>query len=208
MSRLVPLAAAVLALSVTGCVTGDRPTLAETPSTTGDPAVDAVLGRLDASRQATFTADYDVLTRFGDLHSPATVVQSAADRRAVTVGTVRFIFEGPVTATCEIDTGLCSDRIDAGMISNTQLAPDFYGTSAAARLRRDALARVGATSGSTQTIAGQPATCVSVPVTGSSSVYCALDDGALARLDAADVAIELTAYSPEPDERRFARHET
>ena len=57
MPRLVPsLAVAVLALSVTGCVTGDRPTLAETPSTTGDPAVDAVLGRLDASRRATFTA--------------------------------------------------------------------------------------------------------------------------------------------------------
>jgi hypothetical protein len=36
-------------------------------------------------------------------------------------------------------------------------------------------------------------------------VYCALDDGVLARLDAADVAIELTAFSPDPDEQQFAR---
>lgn len=206
MARLVPLLAAVAAVLVPGCVTGERPTLAESVSTTGDPAVDAVLGRLDASRLATFTANYDVLTRFGSLTNPATVVQAAADRRSVTVGSVRFIFDGPTTATCQLDTGACSETIDAGLISNTQLAPDFYGSSAATRLRRDAAARVDATTASMQTIADQVATCVSIPVTGSTSVYCALDDGVLARLDGADVAIELTAYSPDPDEQQFARH--
>jgi hypothetical protein len=206
MSRLAPLVAALIAAAVPGCVTGERPHLAEGASTTGDPAVDAVLGRLDASRLATFTADYSVLTRFGGLTTPATVVQAAADRRSVTVGAIRFIFEGPTTATCQLDTGACSETIDAGLISNTQLAPDFYGSSAATRLRREAAARVGPTVASTQEIAGQAATCVSIPITGATSVYCALDDGVLARLDAADVAIELTGYSSEPDEQKFARH--
>ena len=205
MSRLAPVVAALLAVAVPGCVTGERPRLAEGASTTGDPAVDAVLGRLDASRLSRFTADYTVLTRFGGLTTPATVVQAAADRRSVTVGRIRFIFDGPTTATCQLDSGECSATIDAGMISNTQLAPDFYGSSAATRLRRDAAARVGPTTASTQEIAGQVATCVSIPVTGATSVYCALDDGVLARLDAADVAIELTAHSAEPDEQQFAR---
>lgn len=206
MTRLVAVLAAIAALS--GCVTGERPTLAESPTTTGDATVDAVLGRLDAVGAATFTASYDVLTKFGELESPATVVQSGPARRSVTVGSVRFLFDGATTATCTLDTGACSDTIDAGYISDTQLAPDFYGSSAAARLRRDAGARVGPTSASTETIAGQPATCVAIPLPGSSSTYCALDSGVLARLDAADVAIDLTAYATEPDELQFARTAT
>ena len=95
--------------------------------------------------------------------------------------------------------------MDAARISDTQLSPDFYASSAATRLRRDAAARVGPTVASTTTIGGAAATCVEVPVTNANETYCALDDGPLARLDAADVDIELTAYSPTPDESRFAR---
>ena len=179
MSRIAPLLAACAALLVPGCVTGDRPTLAESASTTGDPAVDAVLGRLDASRLATFTAE---LRRADQVRQPHQPGRGRPGRRRSPLGHGRrrcgSSSTAPTTATCQLDTGTCSDTIDAGRISNTQLAPDFYGSSAAARLRREAAARVGAASASTQSIAGQVATCVSIPVTGSTSVYCALDDGA------------------------------
>ncbi len=65
--RSIAAAVIVAAVGSTGCLTGERPTLAEEPVTTGDPAVDDVLARLDAAARATFTADYALLTRFGDL---------------------------------------------------------------------------------------------------------------------------------------------
>ena len=188
-----------------GCFTGERPHLADAPAETGDSAVDAVLERLDQSRTATFTADYDVLTRFGGLQTPATVVQAAADRRSITVGDVRFIFDGATTATCLLDTAACSDTIDAGQISDTQLAPDFYGTSAAARLRRDADARLDATTGSTEVIAGETATCVAIPLPNSAVDLLRPRQRRAGPLDAADVVIELTSYATEPDEAQFAR---
>lgn len=201
--RAISCAVIAAAAALSGCFTGERPHLAEGATTTGDEAVDEVLALLDGARASTFTAGYDVLTRFGDLRTPASVVQAAPDRRSITVGDVRFIFDGESTATCLLDTGACSDTIDAGQISNTQLAPDFYGSSAAVRLRRDGEARVDSTVASTETIAGQQTTCVTIPVPGGSSIYCALDSGVLARLDAADVLVELTSYSTEPDEQQF-----
>jgi hypothetical protein len=196
-------AAAVLTVTLAGCFTGQRPTLADGPLMSGDPAVDAVLERLDAARDSTFTVGYDVLTRFGDKHTPASVVQAGPARRVVTVGHTKFVFDGAETATCDIDTAACSDTIDAARISDTQLAPDFFATSAAIRLRRDAAARIGAPVGSTETIAGQQATCVAVPVTGETETYCALDGGPLARLDAADLRIEMTSWAATADESQF-----
>jgi hypothetical protein len=189
----------------TGCITGERPTLAEGPVATGDAAIDAVLSRLDAASASTFGADYDLLTRFGDLRTEATVAQDGPARRSVTVGAIRFLTDGATTATCDLDSGTCSDTIDAARISDTQQTPDFYAISAAARLRRDAGVRSGPTVSSTETIAGQPAACVVIPLAGAESTYCALDSGALARVDAADVLVELTSWSPTPDPEAFAR---
>ncbi|CAN5720879.1 hypothetical protein BH18ACT2_BH18ACT2_17590 [soil metagenome] len=197
---------------ISGCITGERPTLAEAPLETGDAAVDAVLTRLESGAAATFTASYDVLTRFGDLRSSATVAQEGATRRSITIaagGTFRFVVDGEATATCDLTAGTCTDTLDPQRVSDTQLAPDFYAAGAAARLRRDAGQRTGPTAAAAETIAGQPATCVTIPVGGAggqlTSTYCALDAGPLARLDAADVAIDLTTWSPTPDPAAFAR---
>ena len=172
---------------------------------TGDAAIDAVLSRLEAASASTFGADYDLLTRFGDLRTRATVAQDGSARRSVTIGRYRFLTDGATTATCDLDAASCSDTIDAARISDTQLTPDFYGISAAARLRRDAGVRSGPTVASTETIAGQPAACVVIPLAGAESTYCALDSGALARIDAADVLVELTSWSPTPDPEAFTR---
>jgi hypothetical protein len=199
---LVATAAATVALA--GCFTGERPTLADGPAMSGDAAVDAVLQRLDAARASVFSVGYDVLTRFGDKHSAASVVQAGPARRVVTVGHIKFIVDDADAATCDLDTSTCSDTIDAARISDTQLAPDFFATSAAIRLRRDAAARIAAPVGSTETVAGQQATCVAVPVTGATETYCALDGGPLARLDAADLRIDLTSWSATVDESQFS----
>jgi hypothetical protein len=205
--RRLAATAAVLTMTgvLAGCFTGERPDLAEGAATTGDPAADAVLSRLDATTDATFTAGYELLRKYGALTTPATVVQDGPARRSITIGSVRFILDGSSTATCTLDTGDCSGTIDAAMVSDTSLSPDFYASSAAARLRRDAELRAGSTTAFTETIAGQSATCVTIPMTGAESTYCALDGGPLARIEAADVAIELTSYTTEPDEALFAR---
>jgi hypothetical protein len=203
MLRVVAPLAAILVLS--SCMTGERPTLAEGPTATGDPAVDAVLDRLDNAGGATFTVAYDVLTKFGNVSTPATVSQEGAARRSVTIGSVRFLTDGAISATCGLEGGGCTDSIDAARVSDTQLAPEFYASSAAARLRRDAGGRVDQTTGSTTTVGGQAATCVSIPVTGATTTYCALDSGPLARLDAPDVSIELTSYDAAADESLFQR---
>jgi hypothetical protein len=189
--------------ALSACFTGERPRLAEGASTTGDPAADAVLSRLDAADEAPFTADYTVVTKFGSITTPATVVQAGPARRAVTIDQIRFLVDGADTATCDLDTGVCSTTIDAARVSNVQLTPDFYASSAAAKLRRDTELRAGPTRASTETIAGQPATCVVVTTTNGESTYCALDVGPLARLDSADHSIELTEYSPTADETQL-----
>src|SRR5688500_13481655 len=101
VARRCHLALGVAIIMVlSGCFTGERPRLVEGASSTGDPAADAVLSRLEAAGQTTYTGDYTVLTRFGSITTPVTVVQTGPARRAVTVGDVRFIVDGPQTSTC------------------------------------------------------------------------------------------------------------
>ena len=194
-----------MTVALSACFTGARPKLAEGAATTGDAAADAVLSRLDAAGGRTFTADYTIVTKFGNITTPATVVQAGPARRAITIGRTRFIINGSDTATCDLDAGTCSDSIDLQRISNLQLTADFYDASAAARLRRDTELRAGPTEASTETIAGQAATCVAIPVTGGKSTYCALNAGPLARYDGADLSIDLTDYSRRPDEKQLRR---
>jgi hypothetical protein len=207
-----PLRAAVLtgaigALALAGCATGPRPSFdADDPAdqATGDPAIDAVLERLDGVGLEQFTADYTVLTRLGGLESTATVVQADNSRRSITINQVRFLDGVGTETTCNLATAECEAVINDARVSDVQITHDFYGSSFARRLRVDAGRSLSPATASNETIAGQPATCASVPVSGGTKVYCALDSGPLARYDGNDVAIELVAYDPAPDETKFA----
>jgi hypothetical protein len=203
---LVPLLVALLVL-LTGCFTGERPSFTTEPfeagSPSGDPSIDKVLDELDAANDGPFTADYTVLTKFGNTTRPATVAV-AADRRSVTVGDVRFLTLGGSSQTCIIDTSEpCSSTIDPARISDAQITPDFYASDAAKRLRRSAIARIGTPVAHTEQFAGQSATCVDVPVPGGVSVYCVLPGGPLAELDDGAVSINLTQYAPTVDDSSF-----
>jgi len=197
-----------LLLVVGGCFTGERPTFTTEPfppgSSSGDPAIDQVLEQLDAVNQGPLTADYTVLTKFGNTTRAASVSLDGA-RRSVTVGDVRFLTTGGESQTCLLaKSDPCSSSIDPARISDTQITPDFYAADAAKRLRRSAIERIGTPVAHVDQIAGQSATCVDVPVPGGTSVFCALTNGPLARLDDGAVAINLTQYSPAVAESLFA----
>lgn len=195
---------------LSGCFTGERPSFedeqAESPST-GSDAVDVVLRRLESVDSAQFTSSFLIDTKFGTLRSTAEVAQAPGRRLSVTVQNdavyVRFVADGGDERTCDLTNAECETSLNDARISNTQLSHRFYGPSFAARLRISADRRIGDPVASQRTIAGQPAECVDVPVAGGVEVYCALESGVLAFFEGADVTIELTGYSPAPDESLF-----
>lgn len=202
-SRWIPLAVAAL---LSGCITGQRPTLGESAITdpSGNEAVDAVLERLDGVPFTQFTADYQIITRLGDITSSATVVQAEDSRRSITVNRVRFVIDGGTVATCNLDEGECEATLNDARVSDLLLTHNFYAASVATQLRADADRRIGDPVGYTIDQAGESATCVDLPVTGGTKVYCALDAGPLARYEANDKIIDLTGYTDRPDESLFA----
>ncbi len=172
-------------------------------TTTGDPAIDAVLQLLDNVGSSQFTVSYQATLLFGGVVSAAQVTQLGA-RRSVTIGTVRFVNNGSSSRTCVLETGVCDDGIQAAAVSNTGLTPEFAFGDMAKRLRRDAAARIGPSVGSVEDIAGATATCVEVSVSGGSKQYCALADGAVARFRGADIELDLISHSPVVDETLFS----
>ena len=192
----------VVALGMSGCFTGERPTLAHEPST-GSAAVDAVVDRVNDLGDAVYTATYDVVTTFDGKSTTVRASQSGTSRRSLTIGDIRYLVDGSSTRTCTVSTGECVDVIDASRVSDVQMTPDFFGTSLSARLRRDAEVAVSEPTASTEQIQGQAATCAAIPVDGATNTYCVLDNGVLARLAAGDLVVTMTAYEPGADASLF-----
>ena len=195
------IAASLLAtclVALGGCATGERPSFSTSQSApgemTGDAAVDGVLALLDEAGAAPFEGDYSILTRYGNRETNASVTQLTSAERTVKVGRITFRFADGITSTCRSLPDDCESGIQDRRISNTQVTHRFYAEEAATRLRADAGNAVGAGAGEQRQVAGQPATCVTLPVSGGDVSYCALDSGVLAIVDDADVRIELTSY--------------
>jgi len=198
---------ALVALTLAACATGPRPNFdASDPAdqATGDPAIDAVLERLDRVGVEQFSVSYTVLTRLGGLESTASVVQADNSRRSITINNVRFLDGVGTATTCDLATAECEAVINDARVSDVQITHDFYGSSFARRLRVDAGRSLSPARGYAETIGGQPAVCADVSVSGGTKVYCALDAGPLARYDGNDVLIQLVAYDEIPDEAQFA----
>lgn len=208
MSRrrlILPLAAALL---LTACATGQRPYFAESApfnsaTVTGDAAIDAVLQKLDAVTTGPVTAAYDILQKFGNTHTAA-VVALAPGKRALTFGNVKMIQTEALAVTCTVDGSVpCEDGFLDQRISDTGVTYAFYAEKAATKLRRLAIDKVGPATPSTENIAGQDATCVTVPVAGGTTEFCVLADGMLAKQDDASVLITLQLYGNSVDENTF-----
>ena len=204
--RLV-VGVAVLAAVTSGCMMGQRPSFDDDQparEATGDPAIDAVLDRLDRVRVEYFTADYSILTRLCVVLSTARVVQADNSRRSITINDIRFLDGTGTVATCNLATDECEATLNDARVSNLQVTHEFYATSAAQRLRVDAQRKLGDARGYEMEIAGLVATCADVPVSGGTKAYCAVEAGALARYDGNDLRIELTSFDVQPDESAFA----
>ena len=198
--------AAVVGLVLSGCITGQRPSFEdEQPAegATGNEAIDAVLQQLDAAGSTTLTAVYEISAATGD-DARAAVVIADDTRTSITVGDRRYLLENGAGITCDLTADECEASINDAHISNLQITHDFFGPAFAQRLRVDADRRIADPTGFEQSIAGQDAVCVTVPVTGGDKLYCALDAGVLARYQGADTLIDLIRYRPRPDENRFA----
>jgi hypothetical protein len=195
----------VVALLLTACATGARPTLVEEPVVT-DQVAQAVLDRLERAAGVTFTADYEIIPSLTGQPTHATVMQSGAQQR-ITIGEVDYFTDGTVSRTCAVGGTDCVDSIDDARISNLNVTSMFWGSSSASKLQLDAARSVDASTGRTDTIASRPATCADVRVPSIDGVgsvtYCAVDDGVLARYFGADVSIELTAFAPSVDPARL-----
>lgn len=196
--------ALTLVATTTSCFTGERPSFGcGADESTGRTEIDDVLNRLECVATSTFTADYTILTRLGDIDSVAKVVQASSGRRSITINDVRYVYDNGRTVTCDLVTETCEAIINEARTSDVLLTSEFYAQAMATRLRVDAERRIGDPVASEVEIAGQPALCVALPVTGGTKTYCALESGALARFDGSDLLIELTDYSATPDEASF-----
>lgn len=205
------LAAVLTALVVAaaGCALGPRPHLTEaaaalggapgTPS--GDAGADRVLALLESDTTEPFTATYQVTRKLGPNTTTATVVQDG-DRRSVTVGDVRFLHTEQ-DATCVLSTRVCEPGVQDARISDYSIGSAFWADGPARALRVAMTRRAGAPVASTQTIAGQDAQCVDVPVGAGVEHYCATPAGPVARWDTAAVNVELTGFNREPDQSAF-----
>jgi hypothetical protein len=198
-----------LVVTTAGCALGPRPHLTEeaaalggapgTPS--GDAAADRVLGLLEAVSDAPFTATYQVTRKLGPNVTTATVVQDG-DRRSITVGDVRFLHTEQ-DATCILSTKACEPGVQDARISDYSIGSAFWADGPARALRVSMTRRAGAPVASTQTIAGQEAQCVDVPVGAGVEHYCATPAGPIARWDTAAVNVELTGFDGTPDPNAF-----
>jgi hypothetical protein len=196
-------------LSAAGCALGPRPHLTEaaaalggapgTPS--GDAGADRVLALLEAVGNGPFTASYQVTRKLGPNVTTATVVQES-DRRSITVGDVRFLHTDQ-DVTCKLSTQACEPGVQDARISDYSIGSTFWADGPARALRVSMTRRAGAPVASTQTIGGQDAQCVDVPVGAGVEHYCATPAGPVARWDTAAVTVELTAFTATPDENAF-----
>ncbi len=181
-----------------GCAVGERPTL-EQPTEFDDGAAEPVAELLDRAGTARFDATYRI-TPTSAVESTDARVTRTPDRARIEIGDVVFETEGGTTTTCT--DGNCDEFANDARISDLGITHNFWGPAFRQRLLTDSSRRVGPTTGSFTQIAGRPATCVTIQVPSSldavgSVVYCALDDGVLARYQGADVSIELTSITTD-----------
>lgn len=198
--RAAPLLIALVAL--TGCALGERPTL-EAADVITDPATQTVVERLDRNPIVDFTATYAITPTSA---TDSTIATITSDRGVVTTQIGNVIYRtdtAGATTTCQTGGTDCTDGADDARISNLGVTHQFWSASARQRLVTDAARRIGTSTGTTDTIAGQSSVCVAIKLPSSIEAvgtvsYCALDQGVLGRYIGADATIELTSFSVAP----------
>lgn len=186
-----------MAALLTGCATGERPTLTSEPLVTDD-ASDAVADLL-AAPATEFTATYLITPSTPNVDPREATVAHQGQTTRVSVGTVDFLLAGEEEMTCINSFGECFNGILDGYVSDLNITHAFWNGAFQQRLRSDAARRIGTSETFDTTIADRPATCANLQVVGGSVVYCANPLGIAARYGGADTAVELQTASEAVD---------
>ena len=215
LHRLVRLlaSASISALVLSGCFTGERPTLMphETVPTVSDTAIQEVVAILDSTPTSNFTIAYEVVTKFGDLHTAATLAYDSSFGTSITIAEVRYIYSvNGTTLTCSTITSDCTPGIDESRVSDRQLVSTIFKNATIERMQQDARVAVGSAVASSEVIVDNNATCSAIPVVDSngatqSKTYCAFNDfGVVASMDTADLAITALSFTATTTADQFS----
>ena len=205
--------ASLSALVLSGCFTGKRPILLpdETVPALSDAAIQDVVAILDSTPTSNFTIAYEVVTKFGGLHTAATLAVDPSFGTSITIAEVRYIYSADgTTLTCSTITSECSPGIDESRVSDRQLVSTIFKKATIERLKQDARVAVGSAVASNEVIVDNNATCSSIPVVDSngatqSKSYCAFTDlGVVASMDTADLAITALSFTAVTSADQFS----
>ena len=213
--RLVKLlaSASVGALVLSGCFTGERPTLMpeKTVPAVSDTAIQDVIAILNSTPTSNFTIAYEVVTKFGDLHTAATLAFDPSLGTSITIAEVRYIYlANGTTLTCSTITSDCAPGIDESRVSDRQLVSTIFKKATIERMQQDARVAVGSAVASDVVIVDNNASCSAIPVVDSngatqSKTYCAFTDlGVVASMDTADLAITALSFTATTTADQFS----
>lgn len=205
--------ASIGALVLSSCFTGKRPTLMpdETVPVVSDTAIQAVIDVLNSTATSNFTIAYEVVTKFGDLHTAATLAYDPSLGTSITIADVRYNYSvSGTTLTCSTITTDCTPGIDESRVSDRQLVSTIFKKATIDRMQQDSRFAVGSAVASNEFIVDKSATCSAIPVVDSngaaqSKTYCAFTDlGVLASLDTADLTITALSFTATTTADQFS----
>jgi hypothetical protein len=165
------------------------------PDRTGDAAVDAVIDGLVSAPTVAFSAEYAVRRNLGPIDAEATVDSAPPSTTTTFVypdRTVRFESDGNDSRTCDPD---CTVGLVEAKVSDLMLGSAFWHASPARLLSVAYARRTGVVETSTETVAAEEVSCLTVPLGAGAETWCTTADGLLARLSTAAVTVTLTAVT-------------
>ncbi len=205
--------ASIGALVLSGCFTGERPTLMpeKTVPAVSDTAIQEVIAILNSTPTSNFTIAYEVVTKFGDLHTAATLAFDPSLGTSITIAEVRYIYlANGTTLTCSTITSDCAPGIDESRVSDRQLVSTIFKKATTERMQQDARVAVGSAVASDEVIVDNNASCSAIPVVDGngatqSKTYCAFTDlGVVASMDTADLTITALSFTATATADQFS----
>jgi hypothetical protein len=205
--------ASIGALVLSGCFTGERPTLMPeiTVPAVSDTAIQEVIAILNSTPTSNFTIAYEVVTKFGDLHTAATLAFNPSLGTSITIAEVRYIYlANGTTLTCSTITSDCAPGIDESRVSDRQLVSTIFKKATTERMQQDARVAVGSAVASDEVIVDNNASCSAIPVVDGngatqSKTYCAFTDlGVVASMDTADLTITALSFTATATADQFS----
>jgi len=176
-----------------------------------DTAIQEVIAILNSTPTRNFTVAYEVVTKFGDLHTAATLAFDPSFGTSITIAEVRYIYlANGTTLTCSTITSDCAPGIDESRVSDRQLVSTIFKKATTERMQQDARVAVGSAVASDEVIVDNNASCSAIPVVDrngatQSKTYCAFTDlGVVASMDTADLTITALSFTATATADQFS----